>query len=220
MPSINKCLVLLTLALSAVAANHGQHLSRNTHHDLAARAPVAAPADALAAPFQKRASNSKRCKAKPVTSSTSSTHKETTTSKKAAHADVEPTSTSSKYTPPPKPSPTTSSKESKPTSGAGMTTGGVGTYYLQNGVEGACGKVNPDSAIICALQTSLYANGANCGKTVRVTNLVNMKTVDVLVADECPTCDNEESIDFSKGAFEALGGTVEEGEFKIGFIML
>ena len=55
---------------------------------------------------------------------------------------------------------------------------------MQNGVEGACGKVNPDSAIICALQTSLYANGANCGKTVRVTNLVNMQTVDVIVAGE------------------------------------
>jgi len=101
-----------------------------------------------------------------------------------------------------------------------MQTGGVGTFYTQNGQAGACGTVHPDSAIICALQTSLYANGANCGKTVQVTNLKNGKTVNVLVADECPTCDNDKSIDFSEGAFQALGGTVEEGEFPIGFIML
>jgi len=101
-----------------------------------------------------------------------------------------------------------------------LTTGGVGTYFTQNGVEGACGKVNPDSAIICALQTSLYAGGKNCGKQVEITNTKNGKTVTVTVADECPTCDNEMSIDLSVGAFQALGGTVDEGQFSIAFKML
>jgi rare lipoprotein A (peptidoglycan hydrolase) len=48
-----------------------------------------------------------------------------------------------------------------------------------------------------------------------ITNTENGKTVKVLVADECPTCNNKQSIDLSTGAFRALGGTVSEGIFPI-----
>jgi hypothetical protein len=56
------------------------------------------------------------------------------------------------------------------------------TYYLQNGVQGACGKANPDSSMICALYTSVFDGGKHCGKTVKVTNLKNGKTVNVIAA--------------------------------------
>jgi hypothetical protein len=62
------------------------------------------------------------------------------------------------------------------------------TFFTQNGNQGACGKANPDSAVICALFTSVYAGGKHCGKQISVTNLKNGKTAMVTVADECPTC--------------------------------
>jgi len=238
MPSISKCLVLLTLALSAVAANHGHYLSRNPHHDIAAREPVAGlDISPVFGNVQKRSSNSKRCKAKPTSSSstvaktssthstthsttshttktsTTSSHKETTTSKKAPDVQAEPTTSwTPQYTPPA----TTKTTTSKSSSSTGSSySGGVGTYFTQNGVEGACGQVHPDSAVICALDTPTYANGAHCGDTIMVTNTKNGKTVAVTVADECPSCTGPSSVDFSEGAFFALGGTVDEGEFPI-----
>jgi hypothetical protein len=93
--------------------------------------------------------------------------------------------------------------------------GGLATYYTQNGVAGACGQTYPDTAIIAALETSQYAGGKHCGKYIQVFNKQNSATEKVLVADECPTCDGSNSVDFSKGAFKALGGTVDEGEFEI-----
>jgi len=43
-----------------------------------------------------------------------------------------------------------------------------------------------------------------CGKQVRITNQANGNTVTVTVADDCPTCQNENSIDLSVAAFQAL----------------
>jgi rare lipoprotein A (peptidoglycan hydrolase) len=40
---------------------------------------------------------------------------------------------------------------------------------------------------------------------VFITNTANGKSVTVLVADECPTCNNAESIDLSTGAFNQIG---------------
>lgn len=57
------------------------------------------------------------------------------------------------------------------------------TFYTQNGNAGACGDKHADSDIICALETSTYAHGANCGKHVMITNTKTGKTVNVLVAD-------------------------------------
>lgn len=66
---------------------------------------------------------------------------------------------------------------------------------------------------------------------ISVTNKKTGTTQQVKVADEvssrdwfsanvltpslpqCPTCDNAQSVDFSNGAYKALGGTVDEGIF-------
>lgn len=115
------------------------------------------------------------------------------------------------------------------------------TFYTQNGNAGACGDKHPDSDIICALETATYAGGSHCGQYVDITNVKTGKTVKVLVADvrvlchsvslpsvikigeciqqECPTCKNKQSIDLSTGAFQALGGTVNEGIFDSQFFL-
>jgi rare lipoprotein A (peptidoglycan hydrolase) len=53
-----------------------------------------------------------------------------------------------------------------------------------------------------------YGNSGNtsplCGKQVEITNTQNGKSVTVIVADDCPTCDNANSIDLSLGAFQHL----------------
>ncbi|KAL8281462.1 hypothetical protein RQP46_006146 [Phenoliferia psychrophenolica] len=89
-------------------------------------------------------------------------------------------------------------------------TGGFATYYLQNGVAGACGKVNPDSALIIAIDSAMYANGANCGRSITITRTDTGQSVTATVADECPTCENGTSLDLSEGAFNKIA-TVAEG---------
>ena len=54
------------------------------------------------------------------------------------------------------------------------------------------------------LDSAIYGGGSHCGQQVQITNLNNGQTVTVTVADECPTCDNAESIDLSVAAFQAL----------------
>lgn len=56
----------------------------------------------------------------------------------------------------------------------------------------------------------MYANGAHCGKQIKIYNANNpSKSVLVTVADECPTCENPESIDMSVGAFTAIATEAE-----------
>jgi rare lipoprotein A (peptidoglycan hydrolase) len=43
-----------------------------------------------------------------------------------------------------------------------------------------------------------------CGQQLQVTNTATGASVVVIVADECPTCNNAQSLDLSKAAFEAL----------------
>jgi len=271
MPSINKCIVFLALALSVSALGSGhdsrahhqgmaRHIQRNPSPDMDMIAPN---------PLKKRQTtrnNSKRCQAsqeQASSASVSSASVASVSSKSAAaskssaaaassskaaaaaassskaaaaaksSADAKASSEAAaakssseekqnqaaKTSKSPQPSPTKASGGSS-NSGGGLTTGGVATFFTQNGVEGACGKVHSDDDVVCALQTQTYAGGSNCGKTVAITNTKTGKTVNVLVADECPTCDDPQSIDLSEGAFKALGGTVEEGEFPIAWKML
>ncbi|KAJ3799947.1 RlpA-like double-psi beta-barrel-protein domain-containing protein-containing protein [Lentinula aff. detonsa] len=97
-------------------------------------------------------------------------------------------------------------------------TGGNATYYLQNGNAGACGEYNSDSALIAAMDTARYGDTGQvsplCGKYVKITNINNQKTVTVKIADACPTCNSENSIDLSQGAFTQIA-TIEEGEVPI-----
>jgi hypothetical protein len=239
--SINKCIVFLALSLTtATALSHGHLAQRSNHHEVA-RGLV----DDLTkrditvseAAIKRRASNSKRCKPRASSSSSSSSTSSTSTSSSAQH---KATPAKAAYSPPPTSSasstwskhvdtPKTSSAAPKASPKASNSGGGGGgqsfsggsaTYYLQNGQAGACGQTNSDGALVCALFTSVYNNGANCGKTVRVTNVSNGKTVDVTAADECPTCDGPNYVDFSKGAFEALGGTEAEGMFPITYTIM
>jgi expansin (peptidoglycan-binding protein) len=83
------------------------------------------------------------------------------------------------------------------------------TFFYQNGNPGACGTVHSDSDFICAIDQARYGDSGNtsplCGQQVQITNTDNGKTVTVTIADDCPTCDNSNSIDLSVGAFEAIG---------------
>ncbi|GAA5913583.1 RlpA-like double-psi beta-barrel domain-containing protein [Sporobolomyces salmoneus] len=101
---------------------------------------------------------------------------------------------------------TMSSPASSPT---GKTFTGQATYFYQNGVAGACGNVNPDSAYIVALDYRLYGDMGKkskyCGKSLTITNTDNGKSVVATVADACPTCSTQKSLDLSTAAFGAIG---------------
>ncbi|KAK4332564.1 expansin family protein [Rhodotorula toruloides] len=111
--------------------------------------------------------------------------------------------------------------------GGKVFSGGIATYFYQNGVAGNCGAVNPDSAMIVALPTATYANGAHCGQTVTITRTDTGESIQAKVADSCPTCNNNACLDLSTAvgvfplfwrsgeAFKALGGTDAMGVFDI-----
>jgi hypothetical protein len=57
---------------------------------------------------------------------------------------------------------------------------------------------------LISFKDSATYNQGLCGRQVEIVNLANGKSVKVTVADACPTCDNEQSIDLSVAAFEQL----------------
>ena len=107
------------------------------------------------------------------------------------------------------------------------------TYFYQNGVAGACGRVHSDYDLICAMGTPRLVRAALdydlsdraradyrrygdtsvrsslCGRSVRITNTQNGKSVNAFVADACPTCENGNSIDLSMGAFQRIADLSE-----------
>jgi hypothetical protein len=89
-------------------------------------------------------------------------------------------------------------------SSSDVQTGGFGTFFYQNGVAGACGTVHSDNDYVLAMDSAIYSQSI-CGKSVTITNTANGKSVTAVVADECPTCNNANSIDMSLGAFLAIG---------------
>jgi len=50
-----------------------------------------------------------------------------------------------------------------------------------------------------------------CGKQVFITNAKNNQNVTVTIADDCPSCDNANSLDLSQVAFNSIA-TEEEGK--------
>ncbi|BGP51475.1 hypothetical protein JCM10450v2_007417 [Rhodotorula kratochvilovae] len=100
----------------------------------------------------------------------------------------------------------------KTASASGETYTGKATFYFQKGNPGACGEVNEESAMICALQTELYGDGSNCGRMIELTRTDNGKSIEVEVADMCPTCEDTGYVDLSDGAYKSLG-TEDEGWF-------
>ncbi|KAH8096769.1 RlpA-like double-psi beta-barrel-protein domain-containing protein-containing protein [Cristinia sonorae] len=87
-----------------------------------------------------------------------------------------------------------------------VNTGGFATFFNQNGQVGACGQINPDSALISAISIDRFGTFPSplCGKKIEVTNVNNGKTVTVTIADECVTCPNSNSMDLSIGAFDSI----------------
>jgi rare lipoprotein A (peptidoglycan hydrolase) len=99
-----------------------------------------------------------------------------------------------------------------------LITGGVATFFTQGGNAGACGQVHQDSDFIAAMDQARYGNAGGvsplCGKQVKITNTKNGKTVTVTVADDCPTCENPNSIDLSVAAFDSIA-PASDGEVPI-----
>ncbi|CAE6527622.1 unnamed protein product [Rhizoctonia solani] len=120
-------------------------------------------------------------------------------------------------------SPSSTATYTAPTQGSGsgsseVISGGYATYFYQNGVAGACGTVHSDSDPIVAVDYRRYGDTSKksdlCGKKVLITNITNGKTVTATVADACPTCENENCLDLSEGAFKSLDD-LNTGMFKI-----
>ncbi|GAA5953348.1 hypothetical protein JCM8115_000502 [Rhodotorula mucilaginosa] len=93
--------------------------------------------------------------------------------------------------------------------------GGIATFFYQNGIAGNCGNVNSDNTLLVALPTATYAGGSHCGQYVEITRSDTGNKIKALVADSCPTCNNNSCLDLSWGAFSALGGTQSMGVFDI-----
>ncbi|KAF8478570.1 plant expansin [Russula ochroleuca] len=132
---------------------------------------------------------------------------------------VEPTSTSHTSS---SPSPSPPAQTSGSNDGGQAHNGGIATFFYQNGAPGACGKVHQDTDFICAMDQDLYNRQLNsdgesvlCGQQVKIT-LVSDKTksVTVTVADDCPTCQNTNSIDLSLAAFQKLA-SLDKGDVAI-----
>ena len=119
---------------------------------------------------------------------------------------------------------TPASSPSSGSSGGSVQTGGVATYFTQNGVAGACGIVHPDSALIVAIDKGYwpgYESGDAsplCGRSLTITNTDNGNTVTATVQDVCPTCDNLNSLDLSSGAFLTIAGALAVGEVPITWV--
>ncbi|KAK4689890.1 hypothetical protein P7C73_g171, partial [Tremellales sp. Uapishka_1] len=109
---------------------------------------------------------------------------------------------------------TTSSSEAATSTAASSSdaqTGGFATFFYQGGNAGACGTVHSDSDKIIAIDAAGWwsdyesnDSSAYCGKYITITNTDNGKTVTAMVADVCPTCDTNNSLDLSVGAFTAI----------------
>ncbi|KAJ7774898.1 plant expansin [Mycena metata] len=149
-----------------------------------------------------------------VTTTHAETTQETTTAKQETTTAKQETTTAKQETTTAKQTTTSTASTPDKTSSSSLVLGGFGTWFTQGGVAGACGTVHSDNDFVVALQTKTYANGANCGRKIEVINASNGKSVQGVVADECPTCTNSESVDMSLAMFEKLAA-LSVGEFGI-----
>ncbi|KDQ55128.1 hypothetical protein JAAARDRAFT_37645 [Jaapia argillacea MUCL 33604] len=88
---------------------------------------------------------------------------------------------------------------------------GQGTWF-EVGL-GACGKRNKNTDFIVALDTSLYAGGKHCGKTITITDTQNGKVSTATVVDECPGCGHG-SLDMSPSLFTHFA-SLNQGVIKV-----
>ncbi|CDR98905.1 hypothetical protein [Sporisorium scitamineum] len=86
---------------------------------------------------------------------------------------------------------------------------GQATYYAAG--LGACGWTNSGSDFIVAMNAPEWNGGANCGKTITITNTQNGNTQQAQVVDLCPGC-SWGSLDMSTSLFSALNnGNMDAG---------
>lgn len=220
-----------TPSASALASASARYGGDDCEETSSAAAPAPTPTETEECGGEETTSAKPTTTAKPASTkkATSTSTKKTATTKAAASPDAAGGAGALGAGPTTTATPTSSKAEatstsSKTTAAAQPTgsvyTGGVATYFLQDGTEGACGAVHPDSALIAAIDQDRYGNSDEksslCGKQVKITNTSNQKTVTVTIADDCPTCKNANSIDLSKGAFTQIA-TIEEGEVDSAF---
>ncbi|KAF8132883.1 barwin-like endoglucanase [Boletus edulis] len=92
----------------------------------------------------------------------------------------------------------------------GPFTSGIATWYTQDNNAGACGAYHTDNDLIGAMSSARYTDSL-CGRQVQITNTDNGNTVTVTIADDCPSCENENSIDLSIAAFQQLNSDLGAG---------
>ncbi|KAL6801601.1 expansin-like protein [Trichoderma sp. SZMC 28012] len=73
---------------------------------------------------------------------------------------------------------------------------------------GACGQVNNDNELICAVSASLYDSQHPCGRKIKVS--YQGKSAVVTVVDRCAGC-AENDLDLSPAAFRAAIGPLDIG---------
>ncbi|GAA6038045.1 hypothetical protein JCM8097_007515 [Rhodosporidiobolus ruineniae] len=108
-----------------------------------------------------------------------------------------------------------SSSASSPAATTKVYSGGIATYFYQNGNPGNCGDYNQDTAMLVALPTKTYANGKYCGDWLTIKRVSTGQTIQAFVADSCPSCENNSSLDLSLAAFQALEPDLDVGIFDI-----
>jgi len=96
--------------------------------------------------------------------------------------------------------------------------GGQATFFSPN--TGACGWDNSASDFIVAMDISMYGDQNSvsqyCGKQIQITNTQNGNVATAYVADCCPDCENDTSLDMTTGLFDFLSnGDEDEGVFGI-----
>jgi hypothetical protein len=74
----------------------------------------------------------------------------------------------------------------------------------------------PTHLIFTPVKDSQRYSASQCGKTVEIvrTDRNNISPLQAIVADECPSCIDENSIDLSQDTFLHFA-TLDEGEFPI-----
>ncbi|WRT65704.1 uncharacterized protein IL334_002650 [Kwoniella shivajii] len=101
-------------------------------------------------------------------------------------------------------------------------TGGYATYFYQGGNAGACGTVHSDSDKVIAIDTNGWWQDTSsaspyCGKYITITNTNNGKSVTAMVADACPSCVSDNSLDLSEGAFSEIA-SLSDGQVPITWV--
>lgn len=99
-------------------------------------------------------------------------------------------------------------------SGGAVQSDAHATYFMQNGNAGACGNVNSESSHVVAIPYKWWGGNSGqasdrCGQTIDITRVSTGAKVTVTVADLCPTCTTDNSLDLSQGAFGAIASESE-----------